>query len=94
MRVMLVAMIADVDGESIERFQSYEEVVLPLLAKHGGRLERRVRSVDAMTEIHLIAFDGEEGYRAYIDDPMRLAAKTSLDGALVDQRVLFVEDVD
>ncbi len=91
---MLIAMIADVDGDSIERFRSYEELVLPLLAKHGGRLERRVRSVDGMTEIHLIAFDGEAGYRAYVDDPVRLAARTSLDDAAVDQRVLFVRNVD
>jgi hypothetical protein len=90
---MLIAMIADVAPGSIERFRSYEELVLPLLPKHGGRLERRVRSRDGSTEIHLLVFAGEDGYRGYMDDPARVAARAALDGAEIDQRVLIVTDV-
>jgi uncharacterized protein (DUF1330 family) len=90
---MLIAMVADVAPGSVERFRSYEQLVLPLLARHGGRLERRVRSTDGTTEIHLVAFHSEAGYRAYIDDPDRVAARAALDGAEVDQRVLVVSDV-
>jgi uncharacterized protein (DUF1330 family) len=90
---MLIAMIADVPPMSVARFQSYEELVLPLLAEHGGRLERRLRSTDETTEIHLVAFESEDGYRAYLDDPARIAARVSLEGAEVDQRVLILTDV-
>lgn len=90
---MLVAMIAEVAPDSIERFRSYEQLVLPLLTEHGGRLERRVRTPDGTTEIHLIAFDDQDGYRAYLDDPARVAARTALDGAGIEQRVLIVSDV-
>lgn len=91
---MLIAMIADMDVRSVERFRSYEELVLPLLTSHGGRLERRMRSTEGTTEIHLIAFEHEEGYRSYLQDPARLTAKALLgEDAQVEQRVLFVTDV-
>lgn len=85
-------MIADVEPASLERFRAYEELVLPLLARHGGRLERRLRSLDGTSEIHLIAFDSHDGYNAYIADPDRLSARASLTGAHVTQRVLTVSD--
>jgi uncharacterized protein (DUF1330 family) len=90
---VLIAMIADVESGSVERFRAYEVLVLPMLTQHGGRLQRRVRSADGTTEIHLVEFDSEAGYNAYMDDPARQAARASLDGAQIEQRVLFVSDV-
>jgi hypothetical protein len=90
---MLIAVVADVAPAGVERFRSYEELVLALLARHGGRLQRRVRSEDGTTEIHLVSFRDESGYRAYVEDPDRVAARAVLDGAEVDQRVFVVEDV-
>jgi uncharacterized protein (DUF1330 family) len=90
---MLIAMIADIDAQSLERFRAYEEVVLPLLASHGGHLERRMRSAEGTTEIHLIAFNSPEGYRSYLEDPARLQAKATLGDARIEQRVLLVTEV-
>ena len=32
-------------------FQAYETLVLPYLADHGGRMERRLRSLDGLLAI-------------------------------------------
>ncbi|MDQ0379825.1 PDDEXK family nuclease [Amycolatopsis thermophila] len=67
-------------------FDAYEDSVLPLLAEYGGRLERRVRSLDDRTEAHLVSFPGEQEFGAYRDDPRRAAATPSLarSGAVVE----------
>jgi hypothetical protein len=90
---MLLAMIADIEPAGIEAFRAYEDRVLALLEHHGGSLERRVRSEDGTTEIHLVSFTGQVGYEAYMADPERVAARTALAGVAVDQRVLTVSDV-
>jgi hypothetical protein len=38
-------------ADGVESFQRYEEQVLPLLANHSGRLERRLRSSDGLIEV-------------------------------------------
>jgi uncharacterized protein (DUF1330 family) len=93
LRAMLIAMIADIEPASVELFRAYEEQVLALLERHGGRLERRLRTPDGTTEIHLVAFESQEGYDAYSDDPDRLRARATLTGAQITQRVLTVCDV-
>jgi uncharacterized protein (DUF1330 family) len=90
---MLLAMIADIEPTGIEVFRAYEDRVLALLARHGGALERRVRSEDGTTEIHLVSFADAEGCDAFIADPERVAARTALAGVAIDQRVLTVSDV-
>jgi hypothetical protein len=41
----------------------------------------------------VIAFDSQEGYEAYIDDPDRVRARVTLNEATIEQRVLAVSDV-
>lgn len=62
--------------------------MLPLLADHGGRLERRLRTDDSTTEVHLISFGSEAGYRAYLSDPERRRSQPLLGDATITQRVL------
>ena len=76
------------------RSQAYERRVLPLLERHGGRLDRRLRTADGRTEIHLLSFADRAGYDAYLADPDRAAAEPLLDGLDVDRRLLEVTDVD
>ena len=72
---MLLLATYDLSGADIALFERHEAAVLPLLARHGGRLLQRVRALDAAFEIHLLAFDGEAGFQAYRADPDRLAAQ-------------------
>ena len=74
-------------------FLAYEAAVLPLLARHGGRLDRRLRTGDALTEVHIGTFTSKEGFDAYLADEERQSHRRMLDGLDVTQRVLVVVDV-
>ena len=50
--------------------------VLPLVEKHGGRLEARVRSLDGKTETHIVFYPDEPSYQAFLSDPVRQEART------------------
>jgi GNAT superfamily N-acetyltransferase len=69
----------------------YEDSVLPLLSDHHGRLEQRLRSADATSEVHLISFSSRAGYESYLADPRRLAYRDKL--APFPTRVLEVHPV-
>ncbi|TNC22339.1 hypothetical protein [Amycolatopsis alkalitolerans] len=73
------------DGQ-LAAFEAYENAVLPLLAEHGGRLERRLRTPDGRLEAHIVTFDGDEDFAAYRADPRRAAAAPLLasSGAQID----------
>jgi hypothetical protein len=88
-----LVVIADIPSGSDKGFQAYEEAVLPLLLRHGGLLERRLRSDDAQTEIHVLSFESPEGFESYLADEDRHSHKGLLDVLGVTQRVLLVNDV-
>jgi len=90
--VLLVA-IADLDEPAVSPFQAYEAQGLPILPRHGGRLERRLRSEDGRTEVHIVAFDSEKDYQSFSTDPERQAHRRLLDGVEIVERVLRVDDV-
>lgn len=90
---LTLVMIVDLTPAAIEDFQRYEDVVLPLLPRHGGQLERRLRSTDQCFESHLITFESAERYEAFIADPDRAAARATLPSAGIDQRVIVVHEV-
>ena len=83
-----VVAVLDVPYSAVEDFQRYEELVLPLLLRHDGELERRLRSADATTEVHVLSFPSEDAWRRYREDPERLAHRPLLAGAQVVQRVM------
>ena len=90
---LTIVMVADVPSGGEERFQAYEAAVLPLLPRHGGRLERRFRTGDARTEVHVVTFQTQGGFDAYLADDERRSHRRLLDGLDVVQRLLVVEDV-
>ena len=90
---LTIVMVADVPAEAVSAFQRYESLVLPLLAGHGGRLERRLRTHDALNEIHIVSFESQSGYESYMADPERQSHRSLLDGAEVGQRMFEVQDV-
>ena len=63
-----------------ETFYEFENVVLPLLWKYNGQLLLRLRptnntfvdnSIEPPFEIHLVAFENEEGLEGYTQDETR-----------------------
>lgn len=92
MTVTLV-VVADLAPGAQDAFARYEAAVLPLLSRHGGRLERRLRTQDGLSEVHVVSFASGDGYAAYLADPERQAHRPLLDGVEVRQRVLRVDDV-
>jgi uncharacterized protein (DUF1330 family) len=63
----------DLSNADIPAFEAYEEKVLSLVPRHGGRLEMRVRSQDGQTETHLLFFPDEQAFDRYRSDPRRIA---------------------
>jgi hypothetical protein len=91
-RVTLV-MLADVAPEGVKAFQRYEAAVLPMLGRHDGRLERRLRTADGGTEVHVVSFGSRAGYDAYIADPERGRHRQLLHGVELTQRLLEVTEI-
>ncbi len=90
---LIIAMIADVADDGVAAFQTYESRVLPLLGRHGGRLDRRLRTADSRVEVHVISFASRAGYESYMADPERMAHRELLADVDVSQRILDVHDV-
>ena len=64
-----------------------------MLTRHGGRLERRLRTDDALTEVHIVSFETASGLDSYLADEERQAHRRLLDGVAIGQRLLEVRDV-
>jgi hypothetical protein len=89
---VLLAVLIDIPPEEAALVLTFEDAVLPLLSRHGGRLQRRVRAVDQSAELHIISFDSREGQEAFATDPSRLQLMRLLQGRLVRQRVFQVTE--
>lgn len=90
---LIIVMLADIPDEGVRAFQQYEDRVLPMLAQHGGCLERRLRSADSRVEVHIISFDSRTSFDSYMAAPERTAQREPLAGVDIGQRVLEVHDV-
>jgi GNAT superfamily N-acetyltransferase len=90
---LTLVVVVDVPPAALAAFEQYEAAVLPLLPRHGGRLERRLRSREETSEVHVVSFASRDGYASYLADPDRQAHTGLLQGMGVVQRVLDVDDV-
>ncbi|WP_239133980.1 GNAT family N-acetyltransferase [Rugosimonospora africana] len=88
-----VAVVVDIPEEHRDAGQRYEDLVLPLMASHGGRLEQRLRTEDSCTEVHLLSFASREGYEAFVADPRRAEYREQLGDVRLTSRVLEVHEV-
>jgi hypothetical protein len=70
---MVCVLVIHLPADGVESFQRYESAVLPLLSDHHGRLDRRLRSADQRTEVHLVSFPSAEHLESYRNDPRRIA---------------------
>jgi hypothetical protein len=78
---LVYVLVIHLPADGVESFQRYEAAVLPLLSDHHGRLERRLRSADERTEVHLVSFPSAEHFESYRDDPRRAEQSHLLDEA-------------
>ncbi|QLQ39131.1 hypothetical protein [Micromonospora robiginosa] len=89
--VLLVALV-DLSADAAAG-RRYEDAVLALLDRHDGTLERRLRTGDGQTEVHVIRFASRAGLDAFLVDPDRAALRAELGEAAPTTRVLEVHDV-
>ncbi|MFC4148550.1 GNAT family N-acetyltransferase [Micromonospora mangrovi] len=89
----VVRLVALVEFGAVEPGRRYEDSVLTLLGRHGGRLERRLRTGDGSGEVHVIRFAGRAGYESFLADPERAALRATLGDDAPRTRVLEVTDV-
>ena len=90
--VFLVAVVEMAPGH-IEAGQQYEDAMVQLMQRHGGSVERRLRSTDLQTEVYLIRFRSRAGYESAVSDPERLAYRDKLGDAAPTTRVIEVRDL-
>jgi ribosomal protein S18 acetylase RimI-like enzyme len=88
-RLRLVAIV-DAPAEHAAAVRGYEDRVLGLLGRHGGRVEARLHSADGRTEVQTISFADEAGYRAFLADPQRAAYREELGDVAPDARVVHI----
>lgn len=86
-------MLARLPKGRLDAFDAYENAVLPLLAEYGGRLERRLRTLDDRVEAHLVSFSSDEDFAAYRADPRRSSATPLLEASGAVIELLAVRDV-
>ena len=87
-------VVARIPAGGVASFQRYEDAVLPLLAEHGGRLERRLRGAVGEVEVHVVSFASADGFAAYRADPRRERHAQLLAASGAQVEVLEVEDVE
>jgi hypothetical protein len=86
-------LIARIPPEGVSMFATYEEHVLPLLAEHGGVLQRRLRSGDGLVEIHVLNFPSPAARARFREDPRRVQHAPELEASGARIEVLQLEDV-
>lgn len=90
--LFLVAIVDMAPGHAAAGHR-YEDAVLGLLDRHGGSVERRMRSSDSATEVHLIRFRSRAGYESFMVDSDRLDHRDSLGDAAPNTRVIEVREL-
>jgi hypothetical protein len=90
---LLLVQIVRIPADGIDAFQLFESRVLPLLAAHGGMLERRMRSADGQIEIHVISFPSAAALDQYRNDPERVRHLPLLEQSGAVAQLVEVTDV-
>lgn len=90
--LLLVAIVEMTPGKAAAG-QEYEDTVLGLLGRHGGSLERRMRSLDSATEVHVIRFRSRAGYESFMADEDRLGYRDKIGDAAPTTRVIEIREL-
>jgi uncharacterized protein (DUF1330 family) len=91
-RLTIVALLHLHTGKSRE-FDEFEAQAARIMARHGGRIERRIRlrhsDAAAPDELHVVTFPDEASFESYRDDPETRAA-AALRATLVRETVVWL----
>ncbi len=90
---VLLALVARIPASGVAAFQAYEDAVLPLLPRHGGSLQRRLRTADGTVEMHVVHFQSRAGFDSFRADPCRVAAAHLMTASGASTEVHDVSDV-
>jgi hypothetical protein len=90
---LLLAQTVRVPAEGVDAFRQFEATVLPLLPEHGGVLERRLRSLEGCTAIHIVRSTSREASDGYRTGPRRQAHLHLLHESRAVPALLEVVDV-
>ena len=76
-----------------DRLRRYEQQAAPVMERHGGRFVQVLRPLraeagDGPDEVHLLAFESEQGFAAFRADPELQAARQLRDAAVKRASVL------
>jgi uncharacterized protein (DUF1330 family) len=87
----LVALLTVADGQEAD-FERYETQAVAIMARHGGRLERRMRchprDESAPDEVHVVSFPDQAAFQRYRADP-ELTALADLRARVVRRTVVW-----
>lgn len=86
-------LIARIPPEGVSTYATYEDHVLPLLAEHGGVLQRRLRSADGLVEVHVLSFPSAAARARFREDPRRTQHAPELEASGARIELLQVEEV-
>lgn len=95
MQLRLCVLLWAVDGQE-DLLTDYENRVLPLLARYGGEVVSRVRSVGhgaGPLEVQVIHLPGQAALDSYLADPERLALADMHRRSVARTELLTVETI-
>jgi hypothetical protein len=90
---LTLLLIARIPPDGVAAFQEYEARILPMLAAHGGVLQRRLRGADARIEAHLVWFPSAAHFDDYRNDPRRAEHAALLERSGASSELLRLDDV-
>jgi uncharacterized protein (DUF1330 family) len=96
MSLQLCVLLWAVPGREAE-LSSYEDTVLALLPRHGGRVASRVRRIDGEEgplEVQVIHLPDEAALEAYRTDPARVALAETHRRVIERTDVIRVASID
>jgi len=85
--------IVRIPSEGVETFSAYEDGVMPLQSEHGAVMERRLRTTDGTTEIHVMRFPSQAAFDAYMNDPRRQEFRHLFDTSGASMEAFEMQDM-
>ncbi|MDI9896052.1 hypothetical protein QM797_15105 [Rhodococcus sp. IEGM 1381] len=95
MNLKLCVLLWASDGQE-DALTRYEDTVLDLIPKYGGRVVSRVRRVgtgDGPLEVQVIHLPDDSALKAYLEDPERLALAEVHRSAVAKTEIIRVDTI-
>jgi hypothetical protein len=88
-----IVAVVRMSPQDVAGGQRYEDLVLDLLPEIGGRVERRLRTHDGLTEVQELWLPSRESMEQVLAHPARLAAREALGSASPVTDIYEVDEV-